>query len=400
MTDIGRDYLECRDARREHAHDERTTGMSSTHSAWRRRIAVWLVPAGVFQSVIVGGAYGTGREVAEYMTQYGPLGGLLAIGIVMLGLTAVLAACFEFARVFRVYDYRSFLRELLGTAWPAYEICFVLLLVIVLAVTGSAAGLALERTFGLDARTGTAAALVAVVACNFFGRHLVEATLTVGAVALSLGMLAYGAGVAAQAGGDILRTLAGGGIEPGWWLGGWQFALYNSALVPVLLYATTAIRTRREALGAAVVAAFAGVLPALVLHLSFLARYPAIVDEALPAYTMIAAFGTREFLWLYVGLLFVTIVQTGVGVLQGLNERLDAWSAEQRARPLPEWAHAAVAGLAFAASVMLARAGIVDLIARGYGMLAWCFLVVFTLPALTLGVARIRRATCERASST
>lgn len=367
--------------------------MNVVQAGWRRRVAVWLVPAGVFQSVIVGGAYGTGREVAEYMTQYGALGGLLAIALVMLGLTAVLAACFEFARVFRVYDYRSFVRELLGAWWPAYEVCFVLLLVIVLAVTGSAAGLTLQNTFGLEARTGTAAVLVAVVACNFFGRRLVEASLTAGAIALSSGLLAYGALVATRAGDDILHTLAAAEIEPGWWVSGFKFTLYNSALVPVLLYATTAVRTRREAIGTAAVAAFAGVLPALVLHLSFLARYPSIVKEALPAYAMIAEFGTRAFLWVYVGLLFVTIVQTGVGVLQGLNERLDAWSAERRARPLPKWAHAAIAGLAFALSVALARAGIVALIARGYGTLAWCFLVVFTLPALTLGVTRIRRAT-------
>lgn len=360
---------------------------------WRRRIAVWLVPAGVFQSVIVGGAYGTGREVAEFMTQYGPHGGLLAIALVMLGFAVVLGACFEFARVFRVYDYRSFVRELLGRWWPAYEICFVLLLVIVLAVTGSAAGLTLENTFGIDAHTGTAVVMVAVVVSNFFGRRLVEATLTAGAIALSAGLLGYGALVATQAGSSVLRAVTGAGVESGWWISGLKFVLYNSALVPVLLYATTAIRTRREALGSAAVAAFAGILPALVLHLSFLARYPAIVAEPLPAYTMIATFGTRALLWVYVGLLFVTIVQTGVGVLQGLNERLDAWRAERRAKPLPPWAHAAVAGCAFAASIALARAGIVDLIARGYGTLAWCFLAVFTLPALTLGVARVRRAT-------
>lgn len=367
--------------------------MSIARGGWRRRMAVWLVPAGVFQSVIVGGAYGTGREVAEFMTRYGGLGGLLAIAVVMVASTLVLGACFEFARVFRVYDYRSFLRELLGRWWFAYEVCFVLLLVIVLAVTGSAAGLTLQNTFGLQATLGTALVLVTVVVCTFFGRRLVEATLTAGAIALSLGMLAYGALVATTAGDTVMSTLADAEVLPGWWTSGLTFALYNSALVPVLLYATTDIATRREALGSATVAAFAGILPALVLHLSFLARYPGIVDEALPAYAMIAAFGTDAFLWVYVSLLFVTIVQTGVGVLQGLNERLDAWSAEQRAKPLPKGAHALVAGCAFAASVLLARAGIVDLIARGYGTLAWCFLLVFTLPVLTLGIVRIRRAT-------
>lgn len=68
----------------------------SNGASWRQRAAVYLVPAGVFQSVIVGGAYGTGREVAEFMTRFGALGGLLAIAVVALGFTVVLAACFEF----------------------------------------------------------------------------------------------------------------------------------------------------------------------------------------------------------------------------------------------------------------------------------------------------------------
>jgi hypothetical protein len=35
-------------------------------SQWHRWASVYLVPAGVFQSVVVGGAYGTGREVVGW----------------------------------------------------------------------------------------------------------------------------------------------------------------------------------------------------------------------------------------------------------------------------------------------------------------------------------------------
>lgn len=357
---------------------------------WRRRAAVYLVPAGVFQSVIVGGAYGTGREVAEFITAYGPLGGLFAIAAVVAGFTVLLATSFEFARVFRAYDYRSFIRELLGPYWWTYEACFLVLLVIVLAVTGAAAGTVLGDAFGIEPQRGTALMLAAVVICNFFGRRLVEMSLTAGAVALTCGLLAYAWLVGSQAGGDIRAALAAGEVEPGWLSSAGQFILYNSALVPVLLYATTQIRSRAEAGGAALVAAIAGALPALVLHLSFLARHPEASEQAIPAYWMIAQFGSAGFLSVYVCLLFVTIVQTGVGVLQGLNERLDAWSAENRGRVLPKWAHALTAGVAVSLSLLLSRAGIVALIARGYGTLAWCFLVVFTIPVLTIGIARIR----------
>ena len=40
---------------------------------------VLLIPASVFLSVIFGGSYGSGREVMEFISQYGPAGGLLSI---------------------------------------------------------------------------------------------------------------------------------------------------------------------------------------------------------------------------------------------------------------------------------------------------------------------------------
>lgn len=354
-----------------------------------RALAALLVPAGVFQSVVVGGAYGTGREVMEFMSSYGPWGGLAGIGLVLVAFWAVLGVAFEFARRTRAYDYRHFLRELLGRGWVAYEACFILLLVIVLAVTGAAAGNVLAETFGTSPATGTLAMLAAVVVCNFFGRRLVEVTLTLGAIALSLGLLAYGVMMWVAAGDAIRSSFAAAPTQPGWALAAFKFALYNSALVPVLLYATTDISHRREAFGAAFLAACAGVLPALVLHVSFMAHPAELASQSLPAYWMIDRYGSRTFLLVYVALLFITIVQTGVGVLQGLNERLDAWWRETHRRALPPVLHALVAGLATALSLWLSGLGIVALIARGYGTLAWGFLLVFTLPLLTLGVRRI-----------
>ena len=41
-----------------------------------RIFQVYIVPAAVFVSVVMGGGYGTGREVIEFFTRYGLLGGL------------------------------------------------------------------------------------------------------------------------------------------------------------------------------------------------------------------------------------------------------------------------------------------------------------------------------------
>ena len=37
----------------------------------------YLLPGFVFQSIVIGGGYGTGRELVEFFLKFGPLGGLL-----------------------------------------------------------------------------------------------------------------------------------------------------------------------------------------------------------------------------------------------------------------------------------------------------------------------------------
>ena len=39
----------------------------------------YFLPGFVFQSVVIGGGYGTGRELVEYFLKYGPVEGLLGL---------------------------------------------------------------------------------------------------------------------------------------------------------------------------------------------------------------------------------------------------------------------------------------------------------------------------------
>ena len=46
-----------------------------------RWVRVYLVPGAVFQSVMIGGGYGTGRELVEYFVRYGVGGALKGIAL-------------------------------------------------------------------------------------------------------------------------------------------------------------------------------------------------------------------------------------------------------------------------------------------------------------------------------
>jgi uncharacterized membrane protein YkvI len=117
---------------------------------WR----AYLLPGLVFQSVITGGGYATGRELVEFFMPFGPAGGIagmLAAGVVFAVVTST--AC-EYAHITGAHDYRTFCRKLLGPGWVIYEIAYIALVILVLAVVGSAAGELIACATGLPAALG------------------------------------------------------------------------------------------------------------------------------------------------------------------------------------------------------------------------------------------------------
>ena len=97
--------------------------------------------------------------------------------------------------------------------------------------------------------------------------------------------------------------------------------------------------------------------------------------------------------------MLLTLVDTGVAVLHAINERVAGVYEEQR-RPMPRMLRPALAVAVMVISVYAASAvGLVDLIAKGYGMLTYAFIVLLILPVLTIGVWKTRQLEPSRAAS-
>lgn len=85
---------------------------------------VFVIPSSVFLSVVFGGSYGTGREVMEFISRHGPIGGLLSIAAVVVTYSALLFITFELARLFRRYEYRAFFEVLWGNSGFSTRLLF------------------------------------------------------------------------------------------------------------------------------------------------------------------------------------------------------------------------------------------------------------------------------------
>lgn len=351
----------------------------------------YFLPGFVFQSVVIAGGYGTGRELAEFFLMRGPIGGLFAMLLISTVIwSAVSAASFELARTYRSYDYRSFFRHLLGRGWILYEICYFGLLLIVLAVIAAAAGSILQQSFGLPYAFGVITIMVAVGFLAFRGTALIERFFAGWSFVLYTVYIALFVWCFARFGSDIVSGFGRETLATDWVIGGIEYAAYNLALIPAILFTVRHATTRREAVGAGLLAGPIAMCPAFLFYLAMVGQYPAILDEAVPANFLLDLLGSRAFQLTFQVVLFGTLIETGTGMIHAVNERLAARFHEMGA-DMPPYARPTIAVLLLVIGALVAGFGLINLIAKGYGTLTWLFLFVFVIPVLTLGVYKIRR---------
>jgi uncharacterized membrane protein YkvI len=354
---------------------------------------VFIIPSTVFLSVVFGGSYGTGREVMEFISRHGPVGGLIAVCAVFLTYAMLLFATFELARQCQQFEYRGFFRRLLGRFWFLYEIAILLGMVIALAVCTTASGAIADSRFGLPAWLGSAGLLVIVFILTYQGRDLVEKSMILAVLALAVVLVVLLSKLSGEPAARVQQAFASEPVAWDAWRGGVQYALVNGGFIPLLLYCARGVRSRSQAGLAAITAAAVAVIPGIVLHYAFMSAYPDITAAELPAYELMGSLGSDLFLDVYVAVLFVLIAQTGVGMLQGFLERVDAWHLQRFDRPLNHLGHGLVAVGMVIASMALGSLGIIALILAGYSLLAISFILVFAVPLLTRGLWLIYRGT-------
>lgn len=363
--------------------------MTTAAPTWFQR---YLLPGLAFKGFVIGGGYATGRELAEFFMPSGPQGGLLGMALAMVVLSVVCVATFLFARLTHSYDYRSFFRALLGPAWLAFEIAYVLFIVLILAVFGAAAGAIGAAMFGWHTLVGTLCLLVAIAAVVGYGNESVERLFKWGAfflygvyaVFLALSLGAFGERILASLDVDVSRD--------GWMTAGVTYAGYNIVGAVVILPMLRHLTSRRDALVAGAVAGPLAMAPAFIFFMCMAAFYPQIAQETLPSDFLLQRLNAPLFHAIFQLMIFVALLETGVGAVHAVNERVaEAWRSRAGQGLTTRMRLALSAALLVIAMLLADRFGFVDLIARGYRLLAVLFLIVYVIPVLTLGVWRMTR---------
>ncbi len=367
----------------------------------------YFLPGIVFQSVLIGGAYATGREIVQYGARFGAEG-LGSVAAIFLGFSLMCVLAFEFARVSGTYDYRTFVRALIGPLWPAFDVLFVVMAVLVIAVVGAASGEIVESVLGLPYWLGVVAVITLVGTLNAAGRSAIERFKTAGSVLLYGGYVLFAGAVLVQRWPQTLAALSGGGsggLDTGGGAGidgagapwlpavgvGVLYVGYNLATLPATFFTLDRQVTRREAVVSGMIAGFMATVPFLLTYLAIMGYYPdeEVTGASVPWLIMLGRVGGGWLLPAFAVVIFWTLVETSTGMIHAIVDRLAVNLAEVGRPPLRRAQVAAITVGVLLTAALLSRLGLIDLVARGYTAMAYGFLLLFALPLMTVGVRRI-----------
>ncbi len=348
----------------------------------------YLLPGLVCQSIVIGGGYGTGRELVEFFLSQGPLGGLLAIGVTTAVFSIVSMVTFELARVWRAFDYRHFFQKLLGPGWRLFEGCYLGLLLIVLAVVAAAAGEIVQKTFGAGYWIGVSIVMLGVGGLVLGGNKTIERFFSLWSLLLYGLYIVFVLWCFKSFGPLISSNLTAEPIGTGWMVAGVSYAGYN-LMAPFVLATLRLHETRRETFIAGALTGPIVMIPASLFFLATVGYYPEILDEAVPSDYLLTILDSRVFRIAFQVVLIGTLVETGAGLIHAFNERISGLRADED-KDLPAWVRPAVAIGLLVIATFVSQVGLINLIAKGYGTLTWGFIIVYVIPVLTIGVWKLR----------
>lgn len=306
--------------------------------------------------------------------------------------STVCVMTFLFARTTQALDYHSFFTFLLGPFAFVFELAYLLFIVLILAVFGAAAGAIGETLFQWPRLLGTLCLAAGIGFVTMYGNNSVERLFKWVSIFLYTIYALFVALALTKFGHNVLASFSARSSMNGWVIGGMTYAGYNIIGAVVILPIVRHMTCTRDAITAGVLAGPLAMLPAFLFFICMCAFYPQIRAETLPSDFLLRHMNFPAFHLAFQLMVFSALLESGVGSVHAINERIASSYRARSSRPLPNSARLATAAMIICISMFLAdRFGLVILIAKGYRALAYVLIVVYVLPLLSYGSWRLWR---------
>lgn len=367
-------------------------------SSFGKAMSRYVLPGIILQSVLIGGGYATGREIVEYGAKYGAMGWLSGFAS-FIGFSLMAILSFEMVRLFKLYDFKSLLKSLIGPFYRLFDVVYIMLMLIIIAVMSSATGAIVEQMTGLNYWVGVSVITVVVGILNFYGEKIIACFESVGTVLLYIGYISFSALVISQGSGHISQVMNTRDISftpdvtvlSALWTG-ILYVGYNLVVFPASFFTIKEQTNTRQSVIGGLIAGLLMTIPWFMTYFAIMAFYPdtSVLAAPVPWLVMMTADKAPSWLFLFFGLVMGwTLIETATGMIHAMLGRIDKGLADS-GRPAMARSRRAVLTIAIlAASAVLAKFGIIDLIAKGYNALSYAIIVLLLVPLLTVGLYKI-----------
>ncbi|MDL5046378.1 hypothetical protein QQ054_10070 [Oscillatoria amoena NRMC-F 0135] len=347
------------------------------------------LPGIILQSVLIGGGYATGREIVEYGAKFGASGWISGLAI-FLGFSLLSILSMEACRQWKVYDYKSLLQKLISKGWILYEVVYLALSILVIAVMAAAAGEILHNTLGLTKWIGVLTIIGVVGFLNYKGDDTIAKLETIGTVALFAAYFVFSISIFSWKGESIVKTfhrwdtsflsdppalvlLIGTGI---------LYVGYNLGVYPASFFTYKLLQSRKQSILAGLVSGLLMTIPWFLTYFALMAYYPdeQVIGSPVPWLSMLRGFPSG-FLMAFGVVVGWTLIETATGVIHGFITRINV-EAVSNGKVLRKITKAYISIGALLAALLLAQVGIIDLVAKGYTWMAYAMIAVYALPLI------------------
>ena len=279
-----------------------------------------------------------------------------------------------------------------------FDVLHICMTILVIAIVAAATGSIFFQVVGIPELLGIALLVLLVGFLNYCGRKVIELYKTWGTIFLYAGYILFSITVIATRW-DAIKTVFAtgdtsmvGSVSSGFviWTG-LLYVYYNIASLPPAFFAIDRQTERKHSLISGLIAGLLASIPFGLTYFALMGYYnnSDILKAEVPWLLMLRDAGGYAMIVFYAIVVVWTLGETSIGYLHAITDRIDVSLRDAGKKELTPRQRMVFTSGSLIVSLILSRIGIIDLVAKGYTMMAYGYLLLFVGPLLTIGLIRI-----------
>ena len=371
----------------------------------KKGLPVFIGVASVWMGTHFGPGVASGTQLNQYYVNFG-IPGIIMTLVAMALLGFALYCSMEFSRIYKAYDYESWVTKLFNNKYVVILFDVSFFVTIISAAGGSLNAIAtlLQDFWGINYWVGVGIVIVVSMLLCAFGAELVRKSsaymmfVVVGVLLLIMALVIAAGDADLKGAVENQAANLGADMSASNWLKAlWQAIIYGSfqaTIVANIASVADTLPDRRESRRAAITGYIAntGLLLVLCMMLFSFTNVYAVTNEDLPFYSILARLNMGWLTTVYIIVVFIAVISTVVGFAFAGVARFGKYyrpaGKKHLAHPLRD---ALFVLVLLAACAAISQVGIMNLVKYGYSLLGYINLFVIILPALIIGGRKISK---------